>query len=145
MLLILPGHLIAGQVLFAATIAGDTQLYVINIDGSGLRQLTFLDNLRGRCDWSPDGKTIATYYGLPWQREIIILGTDGKILAQISDGGNNLAPNFSPDGQWVAFTSYQDNYRDDNGCEIYVMRTDGSQVQRLTINNYCDWQPNWAP
>ena len=133
------------QILFAATVAGDTQLYVINADGSGLNKITQLSDLRGRSDWSPDGETIATYRGLSWQREVILLAQDGEFLAQITDGGNNLAPNFSPDGQWVAFTSYRDNYRNDNGCDIYTMRLDGSQVERLTDNDYCDWQPNWGP
>ena len=133
------------QILFAATVAGDTQLYVINGDGSGPRQITQLSQLRGRSDWSPDGETIATYRGLSWQREVILLARDGEFLAQITDGGNNLAPNFSPDGQWVAFTSYRDYYRNDNGCEIYIMRLDGSQIERVTENNYCDWQPNWGP
>ena len=133
------------QILFAATVAGDTQLYVINTDGSDLRKITQLSQLRGRSDWSPDGETIATYRGLSWQREIILLAPDGEFLAQITDGGNNLAPNYSPDGQWLALTSYRDNYRNDNGCEIYIMRIDGSQVTRLTENDYCDWQPNWGP
>jgi TolB protein len=133
------------QILFAVTRAGSTQLFVINADGSNLRQLTSLSDLRGRSDWAPDGKTIATYSGPSWQREIILVGEDGSLLKQITNGGNNLAPNYSPDGGWIAFTSYRDNYRDNNGCEIYIMRADGSQVQRLTENSYCDWQPNWGP
>jgi TolB protein len=133
------------QILFAATISGTTQLYVINADGSDPRHLTQLSNLRGRSDWAPNGETIATYQGLSWQREIVLLDTEGKLLNQITQGGNNLAPNYSPDGQWLAFTSYRDNYRNNNGCEIYTMRADGSLITRLTENNYCDWQPNWGP
>jgi TolB protein len=133
------------QILFAATISGNTQLYVINAEGSDPRKLTQLSNLRGRSDWAPNGETIATYQGLSWQREIVLLDQDGKLLNQITQGGNNLAPSFSPDGQWLAFTSYRDNYRNNNGCEIYIMRADGSQITRLTENNYCDWQPNWGP
>jgi TolB protein len=133
------------QILFAVARTGSTQLFVINADGSNLRQLTSLTDLRGRSDWAPDGKTIATYSGPSWQREIILVGEDGSLLKQITNGGNNLAPNYSPDGGWIAFTSYRDNYRDNNGCEIYIMRADGSQVQRLTENSYCDWQPNWGP
>ena len=70
---------------------------------------------------------------------------DGIELEQITNEGNNLTPNFSPDGQWIAFTSYRDHFGDDNGCEIYIMRVDGSEVTGLTNNDYCDWQPNWGP
>jgi TolB protein len=122
------------------------QLYAINIDGSGLRQVIKMDGIRGRSDWSPDGNTIATYAGVTWNREIYLLNLeDGTILGQITNGGNNLAPSFSPDGHWITFTSYMDRYRDNNGCEIYLMRIDGSKMIRLTDNNYCDWQPRWGP
>jgi len=43
----------------------------------------------------------------------------------VTEGGNNLAPDFSPDGQWIAFTSYRDRYGEHNGCEIYILRLDG--------------------
>ena len=31
------------------------------------------------------------------------------------------------------------------GCEIYIIGSDGSDVRRLTDNDYCDWQPRWGP
>jgi Tol biopolymer transport system component len=60
-------------------------------------------------------------------------------------GGNSQGPSISPDGQWVAFTSYYDNYGEDHGCEIYIIRVDGTDVRRLTNNDYCDYQPRWGP
>lgn len=133
------------QILFASNKGGEIQLFVMNADGSNVRRLTKLDGLRGRSDWSPNTEIISTYKGPSWHREIILLSLDGNELEQVTNGGNNLAPNFSPDGQWLAFTSYRDHYGDDNGCEIYIMHIDGSQVTRLTNNDYCDWQPNWGP
>ena len=121
------------------------QLFTINIDGSGLRQVISLDGIRGRSDWSPNGEVIATYVGVTWNREIYLLDVDGSNLRQLTNGGNNLAPSFSPDGHWITFTSYMDRYRDNNGCEIYLMRIDGSKMIRLTDNTYCDWQPRWGP
>jgi hypothetical protein len=59
-----------------------------------------------------------------------------------ASSGNNLAQLLA---RWarITFTSYRD-YQEENGCEIYIMRTDGSQVTRLTDNNTCDWQPRWG-
>ncbi|MCU0486126.1 MAG: SUMF1/EgtB/PvdO family nonheme iron enzyme [Anaerolineales bacterium] len=136
------------QILFACGASGSTQrqLYIINQDGSGLRQVTWAADLRGRSDWSPDGKTLATYLGQTWMREVYLLNLDGSDLRMIGQpGGNSQAPSFSPDGNWIAFTSYLDRYGDNDGCEIYIMRTDGSDVRRLTNNTYCDWQPRWGP
>jgi TolB protein len=133
------------KILFASGPLSNVQLFIIGKDGTNLQQLTNMSDLRGRSDWSPDGDTIATYSGKSWAREIFLLNSAGTGLRQITSGGNNLAPSFSPDGEWITFTSYMDNYRNDNGCEIYIMRSDGTDIRRLTQNNYCDWQPRWGP
>jgi tricorn protease len=71
---------------------------------------------------------------------------DGSDLHQVSPkGGNSQGPSFSPDGQWIAFTAYFDGFNDINGCEIYIIRTDGTDLRRLTKNDYCDYQPRWGP
>ena len=131
------------QIMFASRIGGTAQMVIANTDGSDPLQVTDLVGLRGRNDWSIND-VLATYIGTSWNREIISFFPDGSQLFYLTDGGNNLAPSFSPDGNWIVFTSYRDNYRDDNGCEIYIMRTTGNDVQRLTENDYCDWQPRWG-
>lgn len=133
------------EILFASGPVNRPQLFVIRADGRDLRQITDIDGLRGRSDWSPDGRTIATYVGDSWQREILLMDRDGSNMRQLTEGGNNLAPSFSPDGNWIAFTSYRDNLGDPNGCEIYIMTIEGKDLRRLTNNDYCDWQPSWGP
>lgn len=136
----------SSKILFATFINGIPQLASINLDGSGYFQITNLPFLRGRSDWSPDGNLIVTYSGKPWERELFIMNSDGSNLKQLSpSGGNSQGPSFSPDGQWVAFTAYFDSIGNNNGCEIYIIRIDGSQLRKLTNNSYCDWQPRWGP
>ena len=89
-------------ILFASDKNGTIQLYTIRPDGSKLTRITNLPAIRGRSDWSPDGK-------------------------------------------WVVFTAYFDHYGEDNGCEIYIIRIDGTDLRRLTDNDYCDYQPRWGP
>lgn len=132
------------QILFASDRAGGIQLFRMDGDGANLAQVSQMDKIRGRSDWSPDGQTVTTYAGDSWNREIYRMDLDGTSLQQLTSGGNNLAPSFSPEGDWITFTSYRDRYRDENGCEIYIMRLDGSQVTRLTDNTTCDWQPRWG-
>ena len=136
----------SNSLLFATTIQGKPQLAIINIDGTSFRAVTDLPDLRGRSDWSEDGLHIVTYSGKPWERELFILNADGSNVRQVSpSGGNSQGPSFSPDGQWIAFTAYFDQYHINNGCEIYIIRIDGSALTRLTNNSYCDWQPRWGP
>jgi TolB protein len=133
------------QILFLSERSGHPQLYTMNSDGSNVRQITNMPGFRGRGDWSPDGRFIATFAGDAWDREIILMAPDGSNPITITDGGNNLSPSFSPDGSWITFTSYMDNFHDDFGCEIYMMRRDGSDLTRMTNNDICDYQPRWGP
>ena len=134
------------QILFASDKDGTNQLYVVNLDGTGLRKVTSLPALRGRSDWSSDGRFVVTYSGQAWHRELFIMNADGSGQRQLSPGGgNSQGPGFSPDGRWVVFTSYYDKFKDINGCEIYIVRVDGTGLQRLTNNDYCDYQPRWGP
>jgi Tol biopolymer transport system component/tRNA A-37 threonylcarbamoyl transferase component Bud32 len=133
------------KILFACGPATGRQLYTIDLTDKQISKITNLPDLRGRSDWSPDGSEIASYLGPEWHREIVLLSNNGSIIKTLTDGGNNLAPSYSPDGAWIAFTSYKDLYGDNEGCEIYIMLTDGTNVRRLTKNKYCDWQPRWGP
>ncbi|HLA88383.1 MAG TPA: hypothetical protein VJL10_10190 [Anaerolineales bacterium] len=140
--------------MFASDMEGGIQLFSIRRDGSELKKISSLPAMRGRSDWSPDGQFIVTYSGQSWNRDVYLMNADGSNAHMLSPtGGNSQGPSFSPDSQWVAFTSYFDNYGDDHGCEIYIMRVDGTDpstssgqaLRRLTNNDYCDYQPRWGP
>ena len=133
------------KILFASDRGGLTQLYTGKLDGSGVQRVSNLPGIRGRSDWSLDN-LIATYSGDAWKRNIFVMNADGSNAHEVSPAhGNSQGPSFSPDGQWIAFTGYYDHFNDINGCEIYIMRIDGSDLSRLTDNDYCDYQPRWGP
>ena len=134
------------SILFASDRSNPVQLYTVKVESKKLQRISNLPAIRGRSDWSPDGSFIVTYSGEPWHREVYIMDADGSNARQLTPtGGNSQGPSISPDGKWVAFTAYFDNYGDDNGCEIYVIRVDGTDLRRLTNNDYCDYQPRWGP
>jgi len=134
------------QILFASNApTGEIQLFIMNADGGGARQTSKLPELRGRSDWSSQGQ-IATYSGTPWAREIVVFTPEDPAPRTVSPpGGNGQGPSFSPDGNWIAFTAYYDHFGEADGCEIYLMHSDGLALTRLTDNDYCDWQPRWGP
>jgi len=83
--------------------------------------------------------------GGPFQHDVYLMGTDGSNLNRFSDGNNSQGASFSPDGKWIAFTAYTDvTNKDQSSCEIYIIRVDGTDLRRLTDNNYCDYQPRWG-
>lgn len=115
--------------------------YIINRDGSDLRQITTpIEHIGGRSDWSPDGQWLAFYAGERNNRNIYLVNPHNNHVWQVTQAGDNLAPAWSPDGNWLVFTSYRDG---DN--ELYIMRPDGTDMRQLTHNNTADWQPRWGP
>ena len=129
------GSLIA----FASSRSGARQLFVMNADGSNVRQVTNLDYMGGRNTWSPDGTRLAFYRGPQGDHNIYIINVDGTGLVQLTNGGDNLGPSWSPDGNWIAFTSFRDGNN-----EIYIIHPDGTGLTRLTNSPISDWQPRWG-
>jgi dipeptidyl aminopeptidase/acylaminoacyl peptidase len=79
-----------------------TQIYVMKIDGSDLKQLTNGPTSATAPRWSPEGKRIAYVNG----SQIWTMEDDGDHkdkVTKISTGA--AAPVWSPDGKWIAFTS----------------------------------------
>jgi Tol biopolymer transport system component len=128
------------MISFASSRSGARQLFVMNADGTDIRQVTDLTNMGGRNTWSPDGTRLAFYRGPFGDRNIYVINVDGTGLVKLTNGGDNLAPSWSPDGEWIAFTSFRDGNN-----EIYIMRPDGTGVTRLTNSPISDWQPRWGP
>jgi Tol biopolymer transport system component len=132
------------SILFASNTDGDVQLYISTLNGK-LHRTSNLPGIRGWSDWSPDGKSIVTDSGVPWNHEVYIMNEDGSSARALSPlGGNAQEPSFSPDGKWIVFSAYYDHMNDENGCEIYILRADGTDLRRLTNNGYCDYQPRWG-
>jgi TolB protein len=133
------------KILFAQGQGNNKKLYIVNKDGSGLKILNDSFTTRGRSDWSENGRLIAGYTGGSWEREIFIMNSDGSNLKELFSSGNAQAPSFSPNDKWITFTGYIDNIGNEDGCEIYIIGMDGIGLQRLTENEFCDWQPRWGP
>ena len=119
---------------------GSPDLYVANIDGSGLKQLTTTREAEFSPCWSPDGKLIC--YG---SRE-----RGPALLFSISPSGGaprhlatTLAPNpsepdWSPDGKWIAFTSKSSTFQ-----ICIVPANGGSGGAAIVLVEGED--PSWAP
>jgi Tol biopolymer transport system component len=107
-----------------------SDLFVINADGSGLRQLTRDGPSDFDPAWSPDGSSIAFDRLIPEEGSkvgIFLTDLEGNVhpLA-IAEGGSNARPSWSPDGGQVVYESVR---FEDWG--IYVVNADGSGERRL--------------
>ncbi|NDJ52665.1 MAG: protein kinase [Chloroflexi bacterium] len=131
------------RLAFVSDRTGNFDLYLIDIDGSNLRQLTSNERDDLSPSWAPDGDRIVySAQTSATTRDIALLRVDGQVIDQLtSDAGQNIDPDWSPDGQWIAFASD----RDGSDYEIYLMRSDGSELTQLTNNSLDDFKPRWSP
>jgi dipeptidyl aminopeptidase/acylaminoacyl peptidase len=93
--------------------------------------------------WSPDGRWLAV--GLesvpccrPNHAGIWLIPTGGGAARRITRDGVGVS--WSPDGGWLAFASERSG-----DWEIYVVRTDGRDLRRITHRPGRDWAPLWRP
>jgi Tol biopolymer transport system component len=106
------------------------------------RQLSHgLAGIGGSIAWSPDGKSLLVFAGPVSAREIYKVDSQAGIATQLTFGGNNASPAYSPDGQYIVFNSL----RNQGQADLYIMRADGHSQRRLTTNPEPDWQPQWGP
>jgi TolB protein len=135
---------VGNRIAFAMAVdqAETYEIFIMNDDGTNVQQLTDnLPGIGGSIDWSPDGKQLLIYAGAPGDKNIFLVNVDAETAAQLTNGGNNAACSFSPDGQWIAFNSLRNN----DQADIFIMRPDGSDVRQVTTDPEPDWQPHWEP
>ena len=150
------------KIAFSAGLSGTfgttkpaVDIYVINVDGSGLTKLTD-GGVNGGAAWSPDGKQIAfaSNRGAENTSRIWLMNADGSNQRILPNSGNTDGtgfmggePAWSPDGTKILFTSYR-------ACgslaalAVYVTNADGSNSRLLTNDpNVCGsyGSPRWSP
>jgi Tol biopolymer transport system component len=140
-------------IAFTSDRDGNSEIYVMNADGTEQRRLTESEGNDHSPVWSPDGRRIAFVSTrdkndeVPLKNdEIYSMNADGSDQQRLtSNPGNNydtnLSPAWSPDGRKIAFTALRDG-----NAEIYVMNADGSAAHNLTQSWQSeDEEPAWSP
>ncbi len=132
----------AGRIAFVSDRGGTPKIYVMNTDGSGLRQLTTGPHADSRPAWSPDGSRIAfARAGDSSSCGIYAMNADGSGLDRLTSACGDITPAWSPDGDRIAFGKWT---LGSLSTGIYVMNADGSGVTQLTEGLH-DEYPAWSP
>jgi len=132
------------QIAFWSSRSGHYDIYVMNADGTNLRQYT--DEIGyypyNHPLWSPDGRRIVFQYSRPRTHTgILVLDpASGAIQSLNALVGTAADLVWSPDSTRLAFRSD----RDRNG-EIYVLDFEQGIARNLSDNEAADFQPTWSP
>jgi TolB protein len=130
------------RIAFVSSAGGSEDIYVVNVDGSGLTNLTNDSNSDGAPAWSPDGSMIAfVKYLSYWEgAHIFLMRADGSGVRQLTaDLGNPGRVTWSGDGSRIAFDAELYGIKD-----VFVMNADGSGITNLTLDPVpADRHPSW--
>jgi Tol biopolymer transport system component len=148
--------------------SGQADLYRVRVDGSGLERLTDDPTLDDQAAFSPDGNQVAfvstrgAHTANIWlldlkTRRLRNLTGGPALQAQPGKLDGFFRPAWSPDGQWIAFSSDrnfdfkphefpQPGWEHPQELSIYIIHPDGQGLRRLTTKEGASTgSPKWSP
>ena len=156
------------RIVFRSSRSGHFDLYTSKRDGTELKALTSDEARENFPVFSPDGTTIAfssnrdgtrdRFGNLTFDNYLLAVapdGTPGELQRISDDPGQDSHPWFSPDGQWIVYTSERGGINDEEPMvqevvfgpqmygELFARRLrDGMEI-RLTHNKWEEGNPFW--
>ena len=148
------------RIVFRSTRDGNAEIYVMNADGANAHRLTQHEATDTMPSFSSSGDRIAFTSMRDGNFELYILqldedGSPGRLERLTRSLGHDMHPKFSPDDQWVLFTSQRGKFNDELPLvrvifqpqpygELYAIRVEDKTVVRLTHNKWEDGPAAWG-
>jgi TolB protein len=119
---------------------GNSQIYIVNADGSGLRRLSRSSGIDTEPTFTPDGKEIFFTSDRGGSAQVYRVSVEGGDARRVTFGGPfNARPQISPDGKSLAYITRRDKL-----FRVAVMEL-ASQRETLVSEGPKDDSPSFAP
>ena len=130
------------KLVVSSAASGIPNLYLQEVDGSGGRQrLLESPNMQRPFSVAPDGRLLFVEAVPTRGRDVLALSLDGSRAVEplLTSAANEIAPEVSPDGRWLAFAS------DESGrYEVYVRPYPQTAGGRWQVSASGGRQPVWS-
>lgn len=139
--------------------AGGRAIYIVRINGSGVRRLTAWKLHAGgfgELDWSPDGNRVL-FRSIahedddpgPSSGDIYTIRADGTSLRRLthfSSGTGVQLGSYSPDGTQIVFTTNDGSTLGPGSAwpDVFVMRANGTNITQVTRSKNWEGLPQWG-
>jgi len=120
------------------------EIYVVGVDGLGMKQLTDSPGYDAEGSYSHDGKQIVFTSTRDGDPDIYVMNADGSNVRQITNtDGYDGGPFFSPDDKWII---YRTDRKAKDMLQVHVISATGEHDTPLTDNtNQVNWCPYFHP
>ncbi|WP_373044988.1 Tol-Pal system beta propeller repeat protein TolB [Vulgatibacter sp.] len=130
------------KIAFTLADEGNSEIYVINADGSGLKRITNSPGIDTSPSWSPDGQKLAFVSDRHGNPQIFVANADGTGVERLTFAGNyNQTPVWSPRGDEIAFTARDERL----AFDVFVIKVGSKEIRRITQGQGNNEGPTWAP
>ena len=133
----------APSIAFSSNRDGDYDIYIMDIKGKNLQNLTNSPTHEFKPAFSPDGHRMAYVSSRhDGNLEIYVMNLNTKASYRLTNHPwHDDNPAWSPDGRWIAFDSNREATYD-----IYKIEPDGENLQRLTHGGVDrNYNATWSP
>ncbi len=129
------------QVAFNSNRNNNNDIYVVNVDGTGLRRLTNHPAIDTSPTWSPNGQQIAFTSDRTGAPQIYAIGADGTGLRRLTYESYCDRPTWSP----APFNEIAYSSQTGPGHDIKVLDLATNEVRQLTFGLGSNESPSYSP
>lgn len=134
--------LAGSKIYFVSNRSGSKEIWSMDYDGAGQKQITSYKSISTMPSVSPDGSRIAFTSWALGQPQILVhsLETLRRIPFLNPRAGTNQNASYTADGKQIAFSSSASGF-----SQIYMSNADGSGIRRLTNTRAVEVEPKVNP
>ena len=122
---------------------GNMHVYVVPSIGGTPRQITKgAFDFSGTIAWTENSQQLVVSANIREDSDFDIFNSDlhlvdiksGEMKQLTTDTGPEASPKFSPNNKKIAFTGFEDNGKSSQITQLYIMNSDGTDIESLTAN-----------